>query len=214
MIVSIVDYGSGNLRSVAKGFERARSEAGLTMAIEITSSPARIALADRVILPGVGAFADCKRGLEAIPGLLEALKSVVCDAGRPFLGICVGMQLMAEQGQENGFTDGFGWIRGSVEKITASDERLKIPHMGWNELMFSEPRHPVLAGLKSLEHSYFVHSYKMVCKDARNVVAWTDYGGPVTAAIGKENLFGTQFHPEKSQEAGLRLMKNFLSWRP
>ena len=184
------------------------------MAIEITSSPARVALADRVILPGVGAFADCKRGLEAIPGLLEALKSVARDSGRPFLGICVGMQLMAEQGLENGVTDGLGWIRGRVDKMTVPDKRLKIPHMGWNELMFSEPRHPVLAGLKFHEHSYFIHSYKMMCKDAHNVVAWTDYGGPVTAAIGKENLFGTQFHPEKSQEAGLRLMKNFLSWRP
>tara|TARA_Y100001968_G_scaffold313283_1_gene337313 strand:+ start:360 stop:1004 length:645 start_codon:yes stop_codon:yes gene_type:complete len=214
MIVSIVDYGSGNLRSVAKGFERAISEAGLSMAVEVTSSPARVALADRVILPGVGAFADCKRGLDAIPGLLEALSSVVCDAGRPFLGICVGMQLMGEQGLENGVTAGFGWVRGNVEKITSADKRLKIPHMGWNELKFSEPRHPVLAGLKSLEHSYFVHSYKMVCKDERNVVAWTDYGGSVTAAIGKENLFGTQFHPEKSQEVGLKLMKNFLTWRP
>ena len=214
MIVSIVDYGSGNLRSVAKGFERARSEAGLTMAIEITSSPARVALADRVILPGVGAFADCKRGLEAIPGLIDALKSVVCDSGRPFLGICVGMQLMAEQGLENGATAGFGWVRGNVEMITSSEKRLKIPHMGWNELVFSEPRHPVLADLRPREHSYFVHSYKMECKDDCDVVAWTDYGGPVTAAIGRENLFGTQFHPEKSQEVGLRLMKNFLSWRP
>ena len=214
MIVSIVDYGSGNLRSVAKGFERAISEAGLLMAVEVTSSPARLVLADRVVLPGVGAFAECKRGLEEIPGLQEALRSVVCDLGRPFLGICVGMQLMADQGLENGLTTGFGWVRGNVETLASPDKRLKIPHMGWNELLFAEPRHPVLAGLMTLEHSYFVHSYKMVCKDEHNVVAWTDYGGLVTAAIAKDNLFGTQFHPEKSQEVGLRIMKNFLSWRP
>ncbi len=214
MSVCIVDYGSGNLRSAAKAFERAVAEAGLSMTVTVTADPDQVASADRVVLPGVGAFADCKRGLTAVDGMPDAVHRAVREAGRPFLGICVGMQLMASRGREHGVTDGFGWLEGEIDAIKPVDTSLKIPHMGWNELTFAEARHPVLKGLNDNTHAYFVHSYHMVCSDHADIIASTDYGGPVTAAVGRDNLIGTQFHPEKSQATGLKLIKNFLFWAP
>ena len=213
MIVAIVDYGSGNLRSAAKAFARAAAENGISAAVDVTSEPEAIAAADRIVLPGVGAFADCRRGLAAVPGLEAALTEAVIARARPFLGICVGMQLMAERGREFETTDGLGWIDGEVVAIEPRDPTLKIPHMGWNEL---EPRraHPLLAGLAAGTHVYFVHSYHFRPVDPAYLVAVTDYGGALAAVIGRENLAGTQFHPEKSQQAGLRLIGNFLRWRP
>jgi len=208
-----VDYGSGNLRSAAKAFERAAAEDGIAIRIEVTDEPETVARADRVVLPGVGAFADCRRGLAAVPGLEAALRETVIDRARPFLGICVGMQLMADRGCEFETVAGLGWIAGEVVAIEPRDLALKIPHMGWNEI---EPRadHPLLAGLGAGTHAYFVHSYHFRPADPADLVAVTDYGGPLTAMIGHSNLAGTQFHPEKSQEAGLRLIGNFLRWRP
>ena len=213
MIVAIVDYGSGNLRSAAKAFERAAAEAGTAAEIVVTSAPETVAAADRVVLPGVGAFADCRRGLAAVPGLEDALCEAVMMQARPFLGICVGMQLMAERGREFETTKGLGWIDGEVAALDPADPALKIPHMGWNELT---PRqsHPLLDGIPPGAHAYFVHSYQFRLADDADLIADTDYGGPVTAVIGRGNLAGTQFHPEKSQEAGLRLIGNFLRWRP
>ena len=214
MIVSIVDYGSGNLRSAAKAFERAISEAGYKMSVSITSDPKRVADSDRIILPGVGAFADCMRGLEAIPGMPEVLSKVVCDMGRPFFGICVGMQLMAKLGKENGNNSGLGWLDAEVNALAPSDQKLKIPHMGWNQLIFSRPRHPVLANLQPKDHVYFLHSYHILCRRQTDVLAHTMYGGKIVAAVGIDNIFGTQFHPEKSQKVGLQIIMNFLSWCP
>lgn len=213
MTTVIIDYGSGNLRSAAKAFERAAAENGIAGAIVVTSRPEEVAAADRVVLPGVGAFADCRRGLAAVPGLEAALGEAVIARGRPFLGICVGMQLMAERGREFETVEGLGWVPGEVVAIETSDPTLKIPHMGWNELV---PRaaHPVLDGLPAGTHAYFVHSYHLRPADAADLLAETDYGGPLAAAIGRANLIGTQFHPEKSQMAGLRLIANFLRWRP
>ncbi len=213
MNVAIVDYGSGNLRSAAKAFERAAAEAGISAGIAVTSAPETVAAADRVVLPGVGAFADCRRGLAAVPGLEAALREAVIARARPFLGICVGMQLMAERGREFETVDGLGWIGGEVVAIAPADPALKIPHMGWNEL---EPQmaHPLLAGLAPRTHAYFVHSYHFRLADPADLVAAADYGGPLTAMVGRGNLAGTQFHPEKSQAAGLRLIGNFLRWRP
>lgn len=213
MTTVIIDYGSGNLRSAAKAFERAAAENGIAGAIVVTSRPEEVAAADRVVLPGVGAFADCRRGLAAVPGLEAALGEAVIARGRPFLGICVGMQLMAERGREFETVEGLGWVPGEVVAIEPSDPTLKIPHMGWNELV---PRaaHPVLDGLPGGTHAYFVHSYHLRPADAADLLAETDYGGPLAAAIGRANLIGTQFHPEKSQMAGLRLIANFLRWRP
>jgi glutamine amidotransferase len=213
MIVAIVDYGSGNLRSAAKAFARAAAENAISADIKVTSDPETIAGADRVVLPGVGAFADCRRGLAAVPGLEGALMEAVVARGRPFLGICVGMQLMAERGREFATTDGLGWIDGEVVAMTPADPMLKIPHMGWNELTPRRP-HPLLAGVGSGAHVYFVHSYHFRLGDDADLIADTDYGGPVAAVVGHGNLAGTQFHPEKSQEAGLRLIGNFLRWRP
>jgi imidazole glycerol-phosphate synthase subunit HisH len=209
----IIDYGSGNLRSAAKAFERAAREAGSAMKVEVTRDAATVRAADRVVLPGVGAFADCRRGLAAVAGMEEALTEAVRRRGRPFLGICVGMQLMAERGLEFAVTDGLGWIPGEVVPITPADPHLKIPHMGWNELVPLRP-HPVLEGLGAGAHAYFVHSYGFACAQRSDVVAECDYGGAITAAIGRDNLFGVQFHPEKSQATGLRLIGNFLRWRP
>jgi imidazole glycerol-phosphate synthase subunit HisH len=211
--VVIVDYGSGNLRSAAKAFERAATENGISAQIEVTNKPEAVVGADRVVLPGVGAFADCRRGVAAVPGLEAALREAVIARARPFLGICVGMQLMADRGREFETVAGLGWIEGEVVAITPRDPALKIPHMGWNEI---EPRaaHPLLAGLGAGAHAYFVHSYHFRLGDAADLIAVTDYGGPLTAIIGRGNLAGTQFHPEKSQEAGLRLIGNFLRWRP
>ena len=213
MIVAIIDYGSGNLRSAAKAFEHAAAENQIHAEISVTRSPEAIAAADSIVLPGVGAFADCRRGLMGVPGLEAALYEVVMIRARPFLGICVGMQLMAQAGREFESVDGLGWIGGEVVGIQSSDPALKIPHMGWNEI---EPRraHPLLAGLDAGVHAYFVHSYHFRLADPADLVASTDYGGPLAAVIGHDNLAGTQFHPEKSQEAGLRLIGNFLRWRP
>ena len=213
MTTAIIDYGSGNLRSAAKAFERAAAEHGITGAIVVTSRPEDVAAAERVVLPGVGAFADCRRGLAAVPDLEAALCEAVIGRGRPFLGICVGMQLMAERGREFETVEGLGWIAGEVVAIEPCDPRLKIPHMGWNELA---PRraHPVLAGLAAGTHAYFVHSYQIRPAEPCDLLAETDYGGPIAAVVGRDNLIGTQFHPEKSQMAGLRLIANFLGWRP
>ncbi len=213
MTVAIVDYGSGNLRSAAKSFERASAEAGLGLRVAVTADPEVVAGASHVVLPGVGAFADCKRGLESLPGMTEAMTEAVIGKGRPFLGICVGMQLMASRGLEGGRHEGLGWIPGEVRPIKPSDGTLKVPHMGWNDLDFSYP-HPFFEGLETGAHAYFVHSYGFACTNAEHSLARVEYGGPVTAVVGRDNLLGTQFHPEKSQATGLRLITNFLRWRP
>ena len=214
MTVAIIDYGSGNLRSAAKAFERAVAELGLADKVAVTNDADVVAKADRVVLPGVGAFADCRAGLMAVDGMVEALTDAVRAKGRPFFGICVGMQLMAARGLEHGETPGFGWIAGEVAAIEPSDPTLKIPHMGWNSLIFPEVRHPVFEGIDQGAHAYFVHSYAMRCKTASDVLASVDYGGEITAAIGHANMVGTQFHPEKSQATGLKLIANFLNWQP
>ena len=208
----IIDYGSGNLRSAAKAFERAAEEAGLEIAIEVSADAAALARADRIVLPGVGAFADCRRGLDAVPGLVEALQQRVIRDAVPFIGICVGMQLMAERGLEFETSTGLGWLAGDVVAIPPSSD-LKIPHMGWNELEI-RTRHPVLAGISDGDHVYFVHSYKFAAARAAEVLATVEYGGPLAALVGRDNMVGTQFHPEKSQAVGLKLIGNFLKWRP
>ena len=214
MQVAIIDYGSGNLRSAAKAFARAASDGGLAADIVVTADPAVVAGADRIVLPGVGAFADCKRGLAALPGMIEAMDAAVRGRGKPFLGICVGMQLLAAVGYEHGRQEGLGWIAGEVSVLEPADPKLKIPHMGWNNLDFRAGAHPLLAGLAPGAHAYFVHSYAMKCRAAADVIATADYGGPVVALIARGNIAGTQFHPEKSQATGLRLIANFLSWEP
>lgn len=215
MTVAIIDYGSGNLRSAAKAFERTARESGAGEVI-LTTDPAAVAAADRIVLPGVGAFADCRAGLLAVDGMVEALTEAVIARGRPFLGICVGMQLMASRGLEHGVTEGFGWIAGDVVRIEPTDPTLKVPHMGWNTLDVVNP-HPLLDGIETGPeglHAYFVHSYHLKATNRAEVVAETNYGGPVTAFVGRDNLAGTQFHPEKSQKLGLRLIANFLRWNP
>jgi len=216
MSVAIVDYGSGNLHSAAKAFERAARESGHAQPIVVTSKPEDIARADRVVLPGVGAFADCRRGLDAISGMIDALNESVRKRGRPFFGICVGMQLMAERGREYQVTPGLGWIAGEVDRIAPSDAGLKIPHMGWNTLNMLQA-HPLLediaVGPDGL-HAYFVHSYELKPAQRRDLVAQAEYGGPLTAIVGRDNIVGTQFHPEKSQRLGLKLIANFLRWAP
>lgn len=213
MTVAIIDYGSGNLRSAAKAFERAAAENALDETVVVTSNADQVAAADRVVLPGVGAFGDCLSGLEAVSGMRAALESVVIDAGRPFLGICVGMQLMADRGTEHGTHQGFGWIKGEVSPIKPADPTLKIPHMGWNELEVRR-QHPLLDGLDSGVHSYYVHSYQFYIDNSEECLAVTDYAGQVTAVVGRDNMVGTQFHPEKSQLVGLKLIGNFLKWCP
>jgi glutamine amidotransferase len=216
MSVAIIDYGSGNLHSVAKAFERAARESGSTQPIKVTSNPEAVRNADRIVLPGVGAFADCRRGLDAVNGMVEALDEGVSRQGKPFLGICVGMQLMAERGREYTVTGGMGWIRGEVCRITPGDAALKIPHMGWNTIAVHRP-HPLLDGIPLGDdglHAYFVHSYHLQVADPGDLVADCDYGGPVTALVGRDNYAGTQFHPEKSQKLGLALIANFLKWKP
>ena len=213
--VVIVDYGAGNLHSAAKSFERAAREAETGHEIIVSSNHAEVAAAERIVLPGVGAFADCKAGLEAVPGMIDALQKAVREDGKPFLGICVGMQLMATRGLEHGRCDGLGWIDGEVDAIKPGDPALKIPHMGWNTLGVIND-HPLLAGIETGEsglHAYFVHSYHLAATDQSCLVARTDYGGLVTAMVAKDNMVGTQFHPEKSQALGLRLIANFLRWR-
>ncbi|MYG51463.1 MAG: imidazole glycerol phosphate synthase subunit HisH [Rhodospirillaceae bacterium] len=221
--VAIVDYGAGNLRSAEKAFVRMAGEAGAGLAVVATGDADRVARASHVVLPGQGAFADCRAGLHALDGMVEALHEAVTARGAPFLGICVGMQLLADRGLEHGETPGFGWVPGEVAALEPDDPALKIPHMGWNDLRFHDngrrggangAGHPVLAGLADGDHAYFVHSYGFRCADGVDLLATCDYGGPVAAIVGRDNMVGTQFHPEKSQRAGLRLIANFLAWRP
>lgn len=214
--VAIIDYGSGNLKSAAKAFERAARELAADTEIVVTDDPEIVRRADRIVLPGVGAFADCRAGLLAVPGMREVLDERVIAAAVPFLGICVGMQLMAQTGLEKGTHQGLGWIAGNVRQIEPSDPALKIPLMGWNTIDLVRP-HPLFDGIPTgLDglHAYFVHSYHMAVDDPDSLVATTDYGGSVTAAIGRDNMLGTQFHPEKSQTLGLALIANFLRWTP
>ena len=215
MTTVVVDYGSGNLHSAAKAFERASRERGGSEKIVVSNDPNEVRKADRVVLPGVGAFADCRRGLDAVPGMIDALEETVRKKGRPFFGICVGMQLMAERGREYEVTEGLGWIKGEVNRIAPSDKALKIPHMGWNTL--ESKSHPVLDGIPLGQtglHAYFVHSYQLNAGNSGDVIARADYGGPITAMVGRDNIIGTQFHPEKSQKLGLAVISNFLTWAP
>jgi glutamine amidotransferase len=214
MTVTIIDYGSGNLRSAAKAFERAAREHGLDEDIHVTADADLVAKADHIVLPGVGAFADCKAGLLGVDGMVDALTEAVHGKGRPFLGICVGMQLLSTVGREFGDTPGLGWIDGEVVKLNPDDAALKIPHMGWNELHVPEAHTPVLDGISSRDHAYFVHSYHFLPKDPAHLAATVGYGGTVTAVVAKDNMVGTQFHPEKSQVTGQKLITNFLSWKP
>lgn len=212
MIVAIVDYGSGNLRSAAKAFERAAAEDEIPAEVKVTSDAELVAAADRIVLPGVGAFADCRRGLAAVTGLEAALYEAVIVRARPFLGICVGMQLMAERGLEYATTPGFHWIRGEIAPMEV--DRLRLPHMGWNNLLFEPDAHPLLTGIAPGAHVYFVHSYALRHGDPEEQLATTDYGGPVPAMVARGNRAGTQFHVEKSQGVGLRILANFLRWMP
>jgi len=223
--VALIDYGSGNLRSVEKALARAARERGTGHAIAVTSDPAVVAGAERIVLPGVGAFADCMSGLTALAGMTEALAEAVLKRGTPFLGICVGMQLLATVGREFGDHAGLGWIPGEVVRIVPlppvapapspakQEGMLKVPHMGWNELSFTKP-HPLFDGLATGVHAYFVHSYAICPADPGHIIATADYGGTITAAVGRDNIAGTQFHPEKSQNAGLTILGNFLGWKP
>jgi glutamine amidotransferase len=214
--VAIIDYGSGNLHSAAKAFERAARGMDVPEKVLVTRDPEVVFRADRVVLPGVGAYADCRRGLDAVDGMVQAMTEAVRDKGRPFFGICVGMQLMATRGKEHVITNGLNWISGDVIKITPKEENLKIPHMGWNTLdMVRE--HPVLERLPlgpKGRHAYFVHSFHLAATSEADILARADYGGPVTAIVGKDTMIGTQFHPEKSQRFGLALLANFLKWKP
>lgn len=212
----IIDYGSGNLHSAHKAFERAAADHGVAGKIIVSNKADEVAKADRIVLPGVGAFRDCRDGLNAVDGMREVLQQQVIGLGRPFLGICVGMQLMATRGREHETTQGLGWVAGDVVRIAPDDPSLKIPHMGWNTLKLQSD-HPVLQDIPTGEnglHAYFVHSYHLEPTLPEDLIATTDYGGAVTAMVGYENLVGTQFHPEKSQELGLRLIANFLRWKP
>ena len=216
MRVAIIDYGSGNLRSATKAFERAAREAGVSAEIDLTADPERVRSADRIVLPGVGAYADCAAGLHAVTGMWEAVEETAIAKARPFLGICVGMQLMSERGLEKVVTKGFGWIKGDVKEIAPEDPSLKIPQIGWNTIQVKR-QHPLFQGIATGDkglHAYFVHSYHLDAANEADVLAVADYGGPVTAAVAKDNLAGTQFHPEKSQALGLALIANFLKWRP
>ena len=215
MKIAIIDYGSGNLASAGKAFERAAREAGLGAEISITSDPDYVAKADRIVLPGVGAFADCRKGLDSVDGMLAALNEAVTPKARPFFGICVGHQLMASRGLEKETTNGLDWIKSDVVEIEPNDPSLKIPHMGWNTLDVKF-NHPIFDGIVTGEnglHAYFVHSYHMVPTDSDVVLATSNYGGDITAMVAHENRVGTQFHPEKSQTLGLALIANFLKWK-
>ncbi|MBA4786180.1 MAG: imidazole glycerol phosphate synthase subunit HisH [Rhizobiales bacterium] len=216
MRVAIIDYGSGNLRSATKAFERAAREAGIDADIDLTDKADAVASADRIVLPGVGAYADCRAGLDAVPGMYEALVEAVEAKARPFLGICVGMQLMSSRGLEKTVTEGLGWIQGDVKEMEPADPTLKIPQIGWNTLDLKHP-HPLFDGIPTGPdglHAYFVHSYHLAATDPNDVIATTDYGGPMTAFVGRDNMAGSQFHPEKSQTLGLALIANFLRWKP
>jgi imidazole glycerol-phosphate synthase subunit HisH len=213
MTVAIIDYGSGNLRSAAKAFERAARETGTGERVLVTSSAREVAASDRIVLPGVGAFADCRAGLFGVAGMVDTLRREVIERGKPFLGICVGMQLMATRGVEYGVHTGLDWIAGDVVRLQPGPAHLKIPHMGWNELRDLKP-HALLEGVQPRDHAYFVHSFQLHTTTAETLLAVTDYGGTITAIVGRDNLAGTQFHPEKSQATGLRLIGNFLRWKP
>ncbi|MCX7384538.1 MAG: imidazole glycerol phosphate synthase subunit HisH [Alphaproteobacteria bacterium] len=212
MRIAVIDYGSGNLASAARALVLAAERAGIAAAVTITADPDAVLHAERIVLPGQGAFADCARGLAAIDGLREAIIART-DAGAPFLGICVGMQLMAERGLEHAVTPGFGWIKGDIAAM-AVPAALRLPQMGWNELEFTPDAHPLLAGLLPGDHAYFVHSYALTGGRPKECIATTDYGGPVTAIVAAGNRAGTQFHVEKSQDVGLRILANFLRWTP
>jgi glutamine amidotransferase len=212
MTAAIIDYGSGNLRSAAKALERVAAGSGLGVAV--TADPEVVRRADRVVLPGVGAFGDCRRGLDALAGMVEVLREAVLVRGRPFLGICVGMQLMADRGLEHGTHEGLGWIPGEVVALEPDEPTLKVPHMGWNDLEIEAAAHPLLEDLPERPHFYFDHSYHFRTREPAHRLGRVDYGGPVTAMVGRDNMIGTQFHPEKSQAAGLTLLHNFLRWRP
>ena len=209
----IIDYGSGNLHSAQKAFEQAAHTQGVSTQILVTSDPEAVRNADRVVLPGVGAFADCRRGLDAVPGMVEAMTEVVFKKARPFLGICVGMQLLAERGLEYETSRGLGWLAGDTVRIEPRDPALKIPHMGWNNLL-RKRAHPLLEGIPESLHAYFVHSYHLKTTNISDVVATTDYGSELTALVARDTIAGTQFHPEKSQKLGLALIANFLRWAP
>lgn len=214
--VAIIDYGAGNLRSAAKAFERVAASLVSSPEIIVTADPELVRRADRIMLPGVGAFADCKAGLDALAGMTEVLEERVIRGTTPFLGVCVGMQLLATEGREKVITAGLGWVPGAVEKIKPADPTLKIPHMGWNTISVTKP-HALLADIVTGPdglHAYFVHSYHFLPDDPAHLLATTDYGGTVTACVGRDNIFGTQFHPEKSQALGLKLIENFLGWTP
>lgn len=216
MHVAIIDYGSGNLHSAAKAFERAAREHAPALSVRVTSKPEEVRAAERIVLPGVGAFADCREGLARIPGMIETLEESVRRRGKPFFGICVGLQLMAERGLEHGLTPGLGWIEGEVRAIAPNDRALKIPHMGWNTLALRRT-HALFEGIATGDtglNAYFVHSYHFVPAGADALLATTDYGGPITAFVARDNLAGSQFHPEKSQKLGLALIANFLKWKP
>ena len=211
--VALIDYGSGNLRSAEKALARAAAEHATGHVIVVTDKPEVAAGADRIVLPGVGAFADCMNGLKSLPGMVDALSDAVLKRGVPFLGICVGMQLLAEVGREFGDHAGLGWIKGDVGRMAPDDPHLKIPHMGWNELVIARP-HALLEGIATGDHAYFVHSFVIRPKASGEVLAAAEYGGAFAAAVGRDNIVGTQFHPEKSQSLGLTLLANFLRWRP
>jgi glutamine amidotransferase len=216
MRVAIIDYGSGNLHSATRAFARAAYEAGIAAEIDLTADAERVRSADRVVLPGVGAYADCRAGLDAVPGMVEALETAVISLGRPFLGICVGMQLMSERGLEKTVTGGLGWIKGDVKEIAPLDPALKVPQIGWNTIHVKHP-HPLFDRIRTGEgglHAYFVHSYHLDASNPDDVLAVADYGGEITAAVARDNMVGTQFHPEKSQALGLALIANFLRWKP
>ncbi len=212
MTTILIDYDSGNLHSAEKAFQRMARETGQGM-VRVSNRPEDVATASRIVLPGDGAFPACRRGLAAIDGLEEAIVEAVTKRAIPFLGICVGMQMLANEGHEYETVTGFGWVAGDVRKIAPNDPALKVPHMGWNDLVIDQP-HPVLEGIATGAHAYFVHSYHMEMRDPAHRLAHCDYGGDVTAIVGHANVIGTQFHPEKSQEAGLRLIANFLNWAP
>jgi len=216
--VAIIDYGAGNLRSAQKAFTRVAAQLHRTTEIVVTGDADVVRQSSHIVLPGQGAFADCRAGLDVVPGMVAALTEAVQHGGRPFFGICVGMQLLADRGLEHHETAGLGWIPGDVTALEPDDAALKIPHMGWNSLTFPDTeeavRHPVLAGLHNGDHAYFVHSYAFRCAEPAHLLAYCDYGGPVAAIVGRDSMIGTQFHPEKSQRAGLRMIENFLHWRP
>ena len=218
--IAIIDYGSGNLRSAAKAFDHVMKEEGLAGEVVITGRADEVAKADRIVLPGQGAFGDCISGLRSVDGMIDALQENVLKRGKPFFGICVGMQLLATRGLEFGEHAGLGWIPGDVVKMTPDDASLKIPHMGWNEMVAPQDNaHPVLRGITKREDGnwldfYFVHSFVFQCKDSKHVAGVCNYGGNFTAMVARDNMIGTQFHPEKSQQAGLDLIRGFLHWNP